>query len=76
MKSVECHSVTAKKWLRQSCPAGRSSLDDFEARKADEIYQSLRQRRRQQREQWQRRERRRAELRGTAKVGPQPPDSA
>ena len=70
---MENHSVTAKKW---SSYAGRSSLDDFEARKADEIYQSLRQRRRQQREEWQRRERRRAELRGTAKVGPKPPNSA
>ena len=59
-----------------SCHAGRSSLYDFEARKADEIYQSLRQRRQQQREKWQRKERRRAELRSTAKVGLQPPDSA
>ena len=45
-----------------------SSLDDFEARKAEDIYQSLRQRRRQQREEWARRERRRAETRASAKV--------
>ena len=45
-----------------------SSLDDFEARKAEDIYQSLRQRRRQQREEWAGRERRRAETRASAKV--------
>ena len=45
-----------------------SSLGDFEARKADEIYQSLRQRRQHQRSEWERRERRRAETRATAKV--------
>jgi hypothetical protein len=54
-----------------------SSLDDFEARKAEDIYQSLRQRRRQQREQWERRERRRAETRASAKVyNPTQTDSA
>ena len=45
-----------------------SSLNDFEARKAEEIYQSLQQRRQQQRDEWERRERRRAETRATAKV--------
>ena len=51
---------------RGSCMC--SSLGDFEARKADEIYQSLRQRRQHQRSEWERRERRRAETRATAKV--------
>ena len=50
----------------------RSSLDDFEARKAQEIYQSLQQRRRQQRDEWESRERRRAEMRATAKVATMP----
>ncbi len=45
-----------------------SSLDNFEARKAEEIHQSLQQRRQQQRDEWERKERRRAETRAIAKV--------
>ena len=58
--------------LHEPCRHMCSSLDDFEARKADEIHQSLRQRRQQQRSEAERRERRRAETRAAAKVFPLP----
>lgn len=45
------------------------SLNDFQERKAEEIYQRLRQQRKELEEEWQRKEKRRSEIRTTAKVG-------
>lgn len=44
-------------------------MDEYEARKADEIYNNLRQRRREQEEAFMRKENKRSETRAIAKVG-------